>query len=157
VEQRTGARLLLVGAGPEEARLKAHAYGPRVLFLPFMQDRVPLANLLAAIDLYVAAGPAETFGLSAVEAMATGTPVLTANRGAVAEHVLRSDGGQLFEAGNPASVAVVAEQLLSGTTSGGLRELGDRAHRFAVTEHAWDTVLRQLFTVYRNVAAAHGR
>ena len=157
VEQHTGARLLLVGAGPEEARLKAHAYGPRVFFLPFIQDRVPLANLLAAIDLYVAAGPAETFGLSAVEAMATGTPVLTANRGAVAEHVLRSDGGQLYEAGNPASVALVAEKLLSGTSRGGLREHGERAHRFAVTEHAWDTVLHKLFTVYRNVAAAHGR
>lgn len=155
VEQATGARLLLVGAGPEEARLRAHPYGPRVIFLPFVQERAPLANLLAAIDVYVAAGPAETFGLSAIEAMATGTPVLTANRGAVAEHVLRGGGGQLFEAGNMASVAEVAAQLLGGGSNGALRELGERAHRFAVSEHAWDTVLRRLFSVYQRVATAH--
>lgn len=153
VEQATGARLLLVGNGPEEGRLRSHPYGPRVLFLPYMSERVALANLLSAIDAYVAPGPAETFGLSAVEAMACGTPVLTADRGAVAEHVRRSGGGFLFEAGNASSVHRMAVELLDSVRV----PLGARAHQFAKSEHAWDTVLPRLFDVYRHVLRAHVR
>lgn len=152
VEQATGARLVLVGAGPEESRLRAHPYGDRVIFLPYMQERDALADLLAALDVYVAPGPAETFGLSAVEAMACGTPVLSAHRGAVAEHVLRSGGGMTYEAGSPRAVTDSGIGLFDSDLSA----LGTRAHTFAVTEHGWPTVLTQLFNVYRQVVDSHG-
>lgn len=99
VEQQTGARLVLVGAGPHEARLRAHPYGSRVLFRPFVHDRETLADVLAAADIYVAPGPAETFGLAAVEAMACGIPVLSVGRGAVAEHVARSARWRMVRCG----------------------------------------------------------
>jgi alpha-1,6-mannosyltransferase len=147
VERRCGARLALVGAGPMEARLRAHPYGSRVLFVPFVQSREALADLLASLDVYVAAGPIETFGLSAIEAMASGTPVLTVSEGAVVERVRASGAGVVYERLQPASLAHEAVQLFQQD----LALLGARGRAFAEAEHSWSTVFDRLFAVYRAV------
>ena len=149
VERRTGARLVLIGAGPMAARLAAHPYGPRVLFRPFQPERAALADLLAALDLYVAPGPIETFGLSAVEAMACGTPLLSVDRGGVADHVHASGAGRVYDIGEPASLAEQAVALLQGD----LAALGRAASAHAVREHAWPAVFARLFAVYRELRA----
>jgi len=141
--------LVLVGAGPMAARLAAHPYAPRVLFRPFQGEREALADLLAALDLYVAPGPIETFGLSAVEAMACGTPLLSVNRGGVADHVHASGAGRVYDLGAPASLAEEAVALLQGD----LPALGRTARAHVEREHAWPTVFRRLFAVYRELAA----
>ncbi len=87
VERRTGARLALVGAGPAARSLRRGPGGARAIWLPYERDRDLLADLYAAADLVVAPGSAETFGLAALEALASGTPVLSADRGGVAETV----------------------------------------------------------------------
>ena len=147
VERRSGARLALVGAGPIEARLRAHPYGPRVTFVPFVQDREALADVLAALDVYVAAGPIETFGLSAIEAMASGTPVLTVSVGAVVERVRESGAGAVYELRQPASLAEEAVKLFQQD----LVSLGARGRAYAEAEHSWSTVFDRLFAVYRSV------
>lgn len=144
VESHTGFRLALVGAGPDEARLRAHPYGARVLFRPYVAERDALADLLASCDVYVAPGPAETFGLSAIEAMASGTPVLSVRRGAVAEHVTRSGAGRCYDVGDAAGAAV-AMTALAGDD---LHMLGVRARAFAAAEHDWRSVFDRLFTLY---------
>ena len=58
-----------------------------------------LADLLAAVDLAVAPCSIETFGLSALEALASGTPLLSADRGGVAETVGRSGAGATVRLG----------------------------------------------------------
>lgn len=148
VERATGARLVLVGAGPDEARLRAHPYGSRVLFRSFLHDRLSLAELLAACDLYVAPGPAETFGLAAVEAMACGTPVLTVRSGAVAEHVERSGGGVTYEIGDAGDVARAAQSILTTDPS----PWSQRARAHAEREHDWTSVFDRLFAVYAGIA-----
>lgn len=150
VERATDARLVLIGAGPEEARLRAHPYGSRVIFLPFQQDRERLAEMMAMLDLVVAPGPLETFGLAALEALASGTPVLSADRGGVAEQVITSGGGALYPAGDRDGLAEAAIALFRSD----LCALGSRGRAYAVRQHAWPTVLDQLFRVYRDVIAA---
>ena len=147
VERRCGARLALVGAGPIEARLRAHPYGPRVTFVPFVSDRDALADVLAALDVYVAAGPIETFGLSAIEAMASGTPVLTVSEGAVVERVQQSGAGRVYARQQPASLAEEAVKLFQQD----LVALGARGRAYAEAEHSWSTVFDRLFAVYRSV------
>lgn len=151
IERRTGARLVLAGAGPDEARLRAHPYASRVFFLPFVHDRETLADVLACLDVYVAPGPAETFGLSALEAMACGTPLLSVNTGGVADHVTMSGAGRLYEAGSAASLTEEAITLLQYN----LAVLGAGAHAYATDHHSWDVVFARLFEVYREVIAAH--
>jgi len=79
-----------------------------------------------------------------VEAMACGTPLVAADRGSVAEHVRRSQGGALFEAGRPGSLA---DQLLSAIT-GSLSEAGAKARAFVQAHHSWQMAFDRIFATY---------
>ena len=149
VEKATGARLLLVGAGPAERELRRHPYAHRVTFLPFQADRARIADLLAACDLYIAPGRIETFGLSSLEALASGTPLLAANEGGVAEQVELSKAGLTFVAGNANSLAENAAAILRDPER--LRAMGEAGRQYAVSEHDWTHVMDRLFDVYRAV------
>jgi alpha-1,6-mannosyltransferase len=147
VERRTGARLLLVGDGPARRRLQRRPGSDRVFWLPFQHERDRLADLLAAADLAVAPCSIETFGLSALEALASGTPLLSADRGGVAETVGRSDAGAVFASGEAGALAVGAQRLLQGE----LASLGAAGRRYAEAHHGWDAVLDRIFDVYRDI------
>lgn len=73
-------RLHLVGTGPAERLLATRArrlgIGERVLFLPYVRDRVRLARLYAEASCVVMSGAHETFGLVALEAAASGASVV---------------------------------------------------------------------------------
>ena len=81
------AVLVVVGDGPRRRALERRARGLPVRFLGFVPDRELVARLLATADAVLAPGPAETFGLAALEAMACGTPVVAAGDGALGEVV----------------------------------------------------------------------
>jgi alpha-1,6-mannosyltransferase len=150
VERRTDAWLVLVGAGPREPRLRAMAESHQVRWLPYQRDRDQVADLLAAADLYLAPGPAETFGLSALEAMAAGLPVLSVDAGGVADRVRASGAGALYALGDPGACATAATELLRGD----LRGLGLTARAFAERYHSWDTAFDGIFAVYRELLTA---
>ncbi|MGB7211391.1 MAG: glycosyltransferase [Gemmatimonadales bacterium] len=146
VERRTGAALVVVGAGPSEQRYRRMARG-RVFWRHFEPDRDVLADLLAAADLYVAPCPIETFGLAALEALASGVPVLSAGTGGVAEKVIASGAGALYPPGDIAGCAAQAVMLFGAD----LRALGDRGRTYAERHHSWTTALDAIFEEYRRV------
>ena len=147
VRRRTGAGLVLVGDGPARRRLQRRAGSDRLHWLPFQQDRDALADLLAAADLAVAPCSIETFGLSALEALASGTPLLSADRGGVAETVARSGAGRMFASGDAGALAEEAVRLLSDDLGG----LGGLGRQYAEADHGWDAVLDRIFDVYRGI------
>lgn len=147
VERRTGARLVLVGAGPAAGALRRAPGGDRAIWLPYERDRARLADLYAAADIYVAPGPAETFGLSAMEALASGLPVLSVALGGVAEAVERSGAGRLYPPGDAGAATETAVALLQGDLAG----LGVAGRRYAETHHAWAQVFDRLFEVYQRI------
>jgi alpha-1,6-mannosyltransferase len=144
VARATGATLVLAGDGPLHARLRAAADERTVRWLPFEPGRADVAALLAALDVYVSPGAIETFGLAALEALATGTPVLSADRGGVAELVTRSAAGALFEA---ASVDALAESAIA-LLRADLPALGVRGRAYVEREHAWDVAFDRIFAIY---------
>ena len=81
------AVLVVAGDGPQRRALQAQARGLPVRFLRHISDRGLLARLLATADVVIAPGPVETFGLSALEALASGTPVVVSSRSALPEIV----------------------------------------------------------------------
>jgi alpha-1,6-mannosyltransferase len=99
-------------------------------------------------------GPArrslKTFGLSAIEAFASGTPVLSADEGGVAENISLSGAGRMFTSRNPESLAEEAAGLLGAD----LTVLGARGRAYAEAHHGWDLVLDRLFEIYRGVLVA---
>ncbi|MFC8277306.1 glycosyltransferase [Streptomyces sp. NPDC057271] len=85
--QGVRAALAVAGEGPLRGALERRAREERlpVRFLGHVDDRETLADLQASADLCLAPGPAETFGLSALEALACGTPVVASASSALPE------------------------------------------------------------------------
>ncbi|CAL9391890.1 glycosyltransferase [Streptomyces sp. enrichment culture] len=87
--RRRGGRAVLVvaGDGPLRPRLEQRARAERlpVTFLGHVADPRLLGALQACADVCLAPGPAETFGLAALEAMACGTPVVASASSALPE------------------------------------------------------------------------
>jgi alpha-1,6-mannosyltransferase len=136
--------LALMGAGPHRPALEARARElPGLLLLDYETDRSAYARALASADIYVTAGPHETFGLSVVEAQASGLPVVGVDAGALREHV-RPDRGRLAPVGD---AAALAGQILE--VAGQHRELGAAARRYVLEAgYAWDQTLERLLALY---------
>jgi alpha-1,6-mannosyltransferase len=148
VHRRTGAMLALIGDGPMRASLVAQADGaPWARFLPYERDRDELADLLASLDLCVAPSSIETFGLSALEALSSGTPVLSADRGGVGEQVTSSGAGAHFASGDAGSLAEAAVSLFRSD----LDALGRKGRAYAEHDHSWDSVFDRIFALYRTL------
>lgn len=147
IQQHTGASLVMAGDGPEREALARRNTGKRVFWLPFIADRAQLADLQAASSVYMATSPHETFGLSPLEAMACGTPVLAADGGGVREHVLSSSAGRVFRPGDAKDLVTQAIALLEDD----LAAHGARAREFAAREHSWESVFDRVFALYDTV------
>ena len=99
---RPDLRLVVIGDGPERARLQALA-GGNTTFLGHAPHAVLKDHLQRARALVFAAE--EDFGILPVEAMACGTPVIAYGRGGACETVLPGLSGLWFDAQTPASIA----------------------------------------------------
>jgi alpha-1,6-mannosyltransferase len=79
------AALVVAGDGPLRGRMVERVRARRlpVVFSGHIGDPADLAVLQATADVVLAPGPAETFGLAAMEALACGTPVVASDRSAV--------------------------------------------------------------------------
>ncbi len=133
-------RLVVAGDGPLRPRLERRATraGLPVTFAGFLPARADLAALLASADVALAPGPAETFGLAALEALACGTPVVVS-----AESALPEVAGE-------AGASVPGEDLAAGVRDVLARP--ERARRAAARARAeqfdWATAVRGFLAVY---------
>ncbi|WP_262496069.1 glycosyltransferase family 4 protein [Nonomuraea sp. SYSU D8015] len=93
------AVLAVAGDGPLRPKLMRLAGDLPVRFLGHIGDRDTLADLLATADVAIAPGPVETFGLAALEALASGTPVVVSRHSALPEVVGPAGGGGARRAG----------------------------------------------------------
>jgi alpha-1,6-mannosyltransferase len=134
-------RMIMAGDGPLRQRLERRAAheGLPVDFPGFVSDRRALAELLASADVVIAPGPAETFGLAALEALACGTPVVVSAESALPEVI------------GEAGAAVAGEDLASGVLEVLARP--EAARRKAARERAelfgWPTAVHAFLTVHQ--------
>ncbi len=139
-------RLLLAGQGPHREALEARAaQSTRLTVLPYIEDKETLARLLASSDIYVTAGPHETFGLSVVEAQASGLPVVGVAAGALVDRV-PPETGRLGPVGDAAAFAKHIIEVASGHEAFGA---AGRAHVEAA--FSWDRTFERLLAVYEEV------
>jgi alpha-1,6-mannosyltransferase len=133
--RRRGVRavLVVIGDGPRRRSLESKAAGLPVRFLGHVADRALLARLLASADVAIAPGPVETFGLAALEALASGTPVVVSSESALPEVI----GNAGLTAGDDvASYADAVERLLA-------RDRDERRHvaREQAARFDWQTAV----------------
>lgn len=142
------ARLVFVGEGPHRAGLEAReAAGDPIRVLPFLTDRAALARLLASADVYLTAGPHETFGLSVIEAQACGLPVVGVAAGALIERVPPGTGFL-----GPVDDAEAMSQNLLRAADDRAR-LGAAARQHAVEAFSWQASFDRLFSLYETALA----
>ena len=100
--------LVLVGKGPEEARLRALA-SPSVRILADL-DREALRELYRTCHAFVQPGE-EDFGISLVEALACGSPVVALGRGGALDTVVEGVNGSFAPLPTGESLAAAVERL----------------------------------------------
>jgi len=96
-------RMDVYGDGPHADELRALAGSAPVAFHGYVDDRELLSRRIAEADVALSVCPGETFGLAVLEALACGTPVVTADRGGARELVDGASGG--WAAADPAPLA----------------------------------------------------
>jgi glycosyltransferase involved in cell wall biosynthesis len=111
-----GATLLVVGGGPDAARLEgliaAQGLEGRVRLLG-NRPHAELPALLAAADVMALASASEGLANAWIEAMACGTPVVTPDVDGAAEALDRPAAGRLLAERTPAAIAAAIRSILA--------------------------------------------
>lgn len=136
------ARLVVAGDGAMADELRRQARGLPVTFTGHVTDRDDLADLLAAADVAICPGPHETFGLSAMEALASGTPIVVSRSSALAD-VTRADCG-LPAADTGAAFAAAVRAVLGGDHRA--------AARACAEQYTWDSAVETMLSLHRATA-----
>ena len=147
--KQTGFHFVVAGHGAEENKLKKLAteldIENNVTFCGFVPDEL-LPSLYAASDCFVIAGIAELQCIVAMEAMATGLPVLGARAVALPELVHHRENGFLFEPGNSAELA---GQLVEMFTKPQMRRAMGKKSLEVIASHDINRTLEQFEDFYR--------
>jgi N-acetyl-alpha-D-glucosaminyl L-malate synthase BshA len=105
--------LVMVGDGPDRPAAEEEA---RILgvehTVSFLGKLEQIAPLLAAADLFLLPSQSESFGLSALEALASGVPVVGSNAGGLPEVVRDGETGILCTVGDIPGMAAAALEIL---------------------------------------------
>ena len=113
VQEQMPAKLILIGDGPErifiqqlvkELKLGGHVY--------FLGEQDYLEPLFFCADVFLLPSEQESFGLTALEAMACGVPVICAETGGLPEVITHGETGFLFPVGEIKKMAESAVDLL---------------------------------------------
>jgi N-acetyl-alpha-D-glucosaminyl L-malate synthase BshA len=114
VQEVVPSVLVMVGDGPDrvEAEAEAQALGVERT-VHFLGKIDVVAPLLAGADLFLLPSQSESFGLSALEALASGTPVVGSKAGGLVEVVKEGVTGALREIGDVDAMAKASVEILS--------------------------------------------
>lgn len=135
--------LWISGDGPLRDEIKAMAGRHESLrLLPYQGDRTAFARLLASADLYVTAGPHETFALSVIEAQAAGLPVVGVDAGALRERVPETLG----YLGPVGDARAMADNIIRAAAERKL--MGERARRHVARHFSWKNSFGELLELY---------
>ena len=137
-----GAKLALIGEGPLRKNIAARK-DMRIIMPGYVRDRAALARWLASGDIYVSGMADETFGISIIEAQASGLPVVGVAAGAMIDRVTEATGrlGPVDDAG---AMAANILDVWNGDRSAMGRNACEHALQFS-----WERSMETLFgTVY---------
>lgn len=148
VHAMPGVRVVVVGGGPEEERLRALL--PDAAFLGLLHGD-ELAAAYASLDVFVHTGRHETYCQAAQEALASGVPVVAPRAGGPIDVVEDGSAGFLYAPGDGAAMASYVAMLAAHPA---LRRRVGLAARRSVEGRSWTAVNELLVRHYREVVAA---
>jgi phosphatidylinositol alpha-1,6-mannosyltransferase len=143
----------IVGEGEEETRLRrlAQNFGleSQVTFTGFVPDS-QLPEIYAKCDIFIMASREipgrldliEGFGISLLEASASGLPVVAGRSGGVADAVLDGETGVLVNPDNPQDIAYAIKLLLNDSDFA--KRLGEKGRHWTETQMSWEHAAERL-------------
>jgi len=151
---------VIVGRGEEEMRLSKMVRDlgleSQVVFTGFVTES-QLPSIYTSCDIYVMASReipgrldlVEGFGISFLEASASGLPVVAGNSGGVSDAVRDGKTGMLVNPDNPENIAGAIKCLLTDDSLA--RRLGDEGRRWAETQMSWEQVTRRMISAMQRM------
>lgn len=143
---------LLIGEGPDAESLRKLTtklkLESRVHFLPFVNAE-ELPKYLKACDIFIRPSRSEGMGISFIEAMAAGIPVIATHVGGITDFLFdekrnldRKPTGWAVDVDDPTSIKKAVENILSDTAHS--REVCEVAQRMAVGQYDWAPIAKRM-------------
>jgi glycosyltransferase involved in cell wall biosynthesis len=151
VAARTELTATIVGDGPERARMQRHLRRHRLtdrVRLTGALERGEIRRELANASVFLAPAHRESFGIAALEARASGVPVVASARSGVATFIEHGTDGLLGDDDRD-----LAEQLLTLIAAPALRTQIALHNRAVVPSFGWDQALERTAELYDLAAA----
>ncbi len=138
-------KFLILGVGHLEGELKEKVarlgLEERVRFVGFV-DHSEMPQYLHISDIFIRPALSEGFGISYVEAMAAGIPVIATPVGGIVDFVKDGETGLLCEVNNPQSIAQKVEKLVKDKES--YDYIVNNAESMVKNKYDWDIVARDM-------------
>lgn len=155
VGRQPGLELVIVGAGPDEARLRNMAAGgagsDRIRFTGWIKG-ADLIHTLQSSDVYVSASVGEGMSNSALEALACGLPMVLSRISGHEELVAEGENGHLFD---PGSTAELEDRLVQLASDPDRRtRFGQASRQRAVKHFDWSALAEQHLDLYRRTLSS---
>jgi N-acetyl-alpha-D-glucosaminyl L-malate synthase BshA len=145
-------RLVLAGLGPERNAAKEQAQELGVAErVHFIGNQESIVDLMSVADLYLLPSQTESFGLSALEAMSCGVPVLASRVGGLPELIDDGETSFLCPLGDVEAFAEQGRRLLADRDL--YHRMSAAARAVAVERFAIERILPQYLEAYERVLA----
>jgi len=149
VSRKVDCRLLLAGDGPEMSTIREMVdrldLTGKVVFLGRQEDVVPLLNIS---DIYMLPSKSESFGLSALEAMSCGVPVIGTSEGGLREVVEDGVSGYIC---HPNDIEGMSREAISILTGKNRREKMGRAARKRALDFDSSIIIDRYIDYYNKI------
>jgi L-malate glycosyltransferase len=114
VQKKVPSKLILIGDGPDRSLCEMLCRELEIdEHVKFLGKQLEIVDLLSAADLFLMPSQSESFGLSALEAMACGVPVVSTSVGGLPELNIHNQTGFIAEIGDVERMARYAVDLLT--------------------------------------------
>ena len=155
IERSGNVKCLIVGDGPEMAKLKSQAseLGTAVADSAIFAGSVPNSEMpkyYAASDIVVLPSLREATSIAGLEAMATGKPLVGTNVGGIPQIIADGKTGILVPPRNPEELAYAIVSLLND--DGKRAAMGLNARKKAESEFSWQIIARRTQNIYDEAA-----
>jgi N-acetyl-alpha-D-glucosaminyl L-malate synthase BshA len=151
IQKETPAKLMFIGEGPEKENVERQCRELNILDkVVFFGRSNEIDKILCFTDLFLLPSQTESFGLAALEAMASGVPVISSNSGGLPEVNIHGKSGFLSHVGDVGDMTKNALYILSDPQR--LKRFKDNARKEAL-KFDLHAIVPKYETIYEDTLA----
>ncbi len=155
VSKRVKSRLVLIGAGPEKEHARRMVEEKKLTdIVHFLGPQDDVSTLMSCADLYLLLSEHESFGLTALEAMSCGVPVVGTSGSGMDEFIGDGAAGRLFAVGDVEAMVEGCISILNDSEL--LAEMSQNGRKRVLERYSEQNILGQYEDLYRRVLETSG-